>query len=83
MAETCPLCGESVWSLLEHYSIDHQIKTPEQFEVKLAKVKTIKARQEAKAALVEALNEKQSKGLITGEEWRRQVKNWEKEHPIE
>ena len=80
MREVCPLCECEVGSLLEHYRLDHRIRSPEQFKAELARVKAAKVLKAEWAAFADDLNEKQSKGLITGEEWRRLADRWRAEH---
>ena len=81
MGEVCPLCDREVGSLLEHYRLDHQIRSPEQFNAEQAKVNAEKALKAEWRAFTDDLNDKQSKGLITGEEWRRLADKWRAEHP--
>lgn len=82
MAELCRLCNSRVGNLLEHYRIDHGIKTPEEYQAELAKVEAAKARQREYGAFIDELNKKQAKGLITGEEWRRLAQRWREEHQM-
>lgn len=80
MGEICPICDNEVGGLLEHYRLDHQIKTPEQFKVELAKANAAKALKVEWRTFTNDLNERQSKGLITGDEWRRLADKWRAEH---
>ena len=76
----CPLCNVTIVDILEHIRIAHDIGSMEEFNEKMAELETQKAKQQAYLNYVQELREKEKKGEISAEDYRRSLTEWIKQH---
>lgn len=76
----CPFCKIMIIDILEHIRIAHDIANVEEFNEKMAKLETQRTEQQAYRIYVAELLEKEKKGEISAEDYRRLVTEWIKQH---
>lgn len=77
---TCPFCNVSTVDILEHFRISHDIDSVEEFSKKNTELEKRNAKQQAYRNYVQELQEREKKGEILAEDYRRLLTEWIKQH---
>ncbi len=76
----CPFCGRKINDMLKHFRISHDIEDMDQLSREIAKLEIGKNTQAEFGKYVEELKDKENKGLISVEDYRRLVMDWVKQN---
>lgn len=76
----CPLCNRRIKDFLRHLSILHEIGSIEEFNAKLREIERVQQRQKEFSEFVGSLKTQISKGLLSTEDYRKLIIEWDKQH---
>lgn len=80
MSKECPFCKKHTSDFLQHLSIQHEIKSADDYAKKMNILSENKHKKEEFANYVEKLKKMKHDGEITSEKYRELITEWLKEN---